>query len=150
NLPLVWQADDDSSALLGNAYLTYQKVGSLAQTGAVFAADNTVLVPGQRRFDFAPDLSAVPNGVEDTYTLQFHADDIVGNRGVSSNFTFLVDTKPPTLDSLFVYPATNGAYNAIVNQSNRLLTVKLECPEPVVATFSLASATSGTNQWFAT
>ncbi|MCX6923217.1 MAG: hypothetical protein NT154_08420, partial [Verrucomicrobia bacterium] len=151
SLPLTWSLSDHYSAVMNNVYLTYQALGGSVTTGTVFVAGTKALAGGERRLDFAPDFSSVPLGTEQVYTLQIHASDVPGNRGVSSNFTFLVDTKPPTIDSLFVYPSmTGGAYNSILNRSNHTLTTRVVCSEPFTGRFMLVDANNTTNLWFAT
>lgn len=145
DIGLVWRMTDAYSATLRDVALTYQKQGGLIVTGANFTTPGTVMIPGQRRLDFSVDMSTVPDGVEDVYTLQFQAKDVPGNQGASSHLTFLVDTRPPTLSQSFIYPA-GGVW---LNQSNRIMTARLLCPEPVTARILLRDvARNSTNDWY--
>jgi hypothetical protein len=146
NLPLEWSARDQGSAVLHDLYLTYAANGGPSLTGAVFTAPGQVLPPGQRHLDFNVDYAVAPDG---PYTLQIHGADVPGNQGVSTNVAFIVDTQPPPLDALFLYPATTGAYDSLLTRSNRLLTVKAQSREPFNARFLLTGTEGDAQSWYA-
>lgn len=146
-LPLAWRVDDEWSAVLREVELTYWPEGGAPRSGAVFASAKELLAPGSRRFSFQPGLETAGDGIEQLHALRIQAVDIPGNRGSSTNLPFLVDTRPPSLLGISVLPAGGLGHHAILNQSNRILSVSVDSHEAFTARFTLGQAGGGTNIW---
>lgn len=149
SLPLQWRVDDRWSAVVREVGMDYWGEGQPSRPGAAFTTGGEALVPGSRRFLFQPDLSLVPDDFEQSFHLEFHAQDVPGNRGKSDPLPFRIDTRPPSLSGITLLPTGKAPHHAVLSQSNRILTVKLDSHEPFTARFTLGKVDGGTNEWVA-